>query len=82
MDIIWDGNNFFLRDDSSVESIFKSNNFGWSTTAIDELNDKIIWIFTPNVLMGISWNYDVILDILEGEMVVLRLFLVWSRLKR
>ena len=32
MDIIRDGDNFFLRDDSSVESIFKSDNFGWSTT--------------------------------------------------
>ena len=62
MDIIRDGDNFFLRDDGSVKSIFKSNNFGWSATVNDELNDKIFWItfqtykWTSVVIMILSWT--------------------------
>ena len=73
MDVVWDSDDFILGDNSSVESIFKSNNFGWSTMMIDGLDAKTLW-FTLDVQMDISRNYDVILDILEGEMVFLRIF--------
>ena len=63
MDIIGDGDNFFLRDDRSIESIFKSNNFGRSTTVINELNGVKLfgstlqtYKWTSVEIMILSWT--------------------------
>ena len=79
MNIIRDGDNLFLGDDSSVESVFKSNNFGWGTTVNWFLvkMSKIVSIGILNVQMNISRNYNAILNVLESEMMFFAFILVW-----